>query len=131
MYFYDFNEMPSEYVTPKYSTAFGPLLAGEHLESGLFRFKANEGAVEHAHPSEQVMYVISGKLRVRFGEEIGEIGPGQAFLAPSNVPHQVTALEDSVVFSCKNLGEGISGHRLPDQEITTDRDKVRPDYPLE
>jgi quercetin dioxygenase-like cupin family protein len=124
MYFYDFNELPSEYVTPKYSTAFGPLLAGEHLESGLFRFKANEGAVEHAHPSEQIMFVISGKLRVRFGEEIGEIGPNQAFLAPPNVPHQVTALEDTVVFSCKNLGEGVTGHRLPGQEITTDRSKV-------
>jgi quercetin dioxygenase-like cupin family protein len=124
MYFYDFNELPKEYVTPKYSTAYGPLLAGEHLETGLFRFKANEGAVEHAHPSEQVMYVISGKLRVRFGEEIGILGPGQAFLAPSNVPHQVTALEDTVVFSCKNLGEGVTGHRLPGQEITTDRSKV-------
>jgi quercetin dioxygenase-like cupin family protein len=124
MYFYDFNELPKEYVTPKYSTAYGPLLAGEHLETGLFRFKADEGAVEHAHPSEQIMYVISGKLRVRFGEVIGEIGPGQAFLAPPNVPHQVTAMEDTVVFSCKNLAEGITGHRLPGQEVTTDRSKV-------
>ena len=66
MYFYDFNEMPSEYVTPKYSTAYGPVLEGEHLEAALLRFKANEGAVEHAHPPEQIMYVISGKLRVRF-----------------------------------------------------------------
>jgi len=125
MYFYDFNEMPSEYVTPKYSTAYGPLLAGDSLEVGLLRFKANEGAVEHAHPPEQVMYVISGKLKVRFGEVIGEIGPGQAFRAPSNVPHEVTALEDTVVLSCKNLVEGFGGHRLPGQEITTDRAKVR------
>lgn len=131
MYFYDFNEMPSEYVTPKYSTAYGPLLEGEHLEAGLLRFKANEGAVEHAHPPEQVMFVISGKLRVRFGDQVGELGPGQAFVAPSNVPHQVTALEDTVVFSCKNIVEGFGGHRLPDQEITTERDKVRPDYPVE
>ena len=131
MYFYNFNEMPSEYVTPKYSTAYGPVLEGQHLEAALLRFKANEGAVEHAHPPEQIMYVISGKLRVRFGDTVGDIGPGQAFLAPPSVPHEVTALEDTVVFSCKNLVEGFGGHRLPGQEITTDRDKVRPDYPLE
>lgn len=117
MYFYDFNKLTKEIVTPKYSTAAGPLVAGEHLEAGLFHFKANEGAVEHAHPSEQVMYVISGKLRVRFGEETKELGPGQAFVAPPNVLHQVTAIEDTEVFSCKNLVDGHA-HRLPGQEIT-------------
>jgi hypothetical protein len=33
-------------------------------------------------------------------------------------------MEDTVVFSCKNLAEGITGHRLPGQEVTTDRSKV-------
>ena len=111
MSFYDFNSMPDELMAPKYSTAFGPLLTGEQIEVGLLRFKADAGAVPHAHPHEQIMLVLSGKLRVRFGEEIADLGPGQAFLAPPNVEHQVTALEDSAVLSCKNLIEGIA-HRL-------------------
>lgn len=111
MYYYNFKEMPQEFVTAKYSTAFGGLLTGEHIEVGLLHFKAGEGAVPHAHPQEQVMYVISGKLRVRFGEEVADLGPSQAFKAPPDVEHQVSALEDTEVISCKNLVSG-RGHRL-------------------
>lgn len=111
MYFYSFKDLPQEFVTEKYSTAFGGLLAGKAIEVGLLRFKAGEGAVPHAHPQEQVMYVVSGRLRVRFGEEIGELGPGQAFLAPANVEHQVTAIEDTEVVSSKDVVAGL-GHRL-------------------
>ncbi len=111
MYFYTFKDLPQEFVTAKYSTAYGGLLTGENIEVGLLTFKAGEGAVPHAHPPEQVMYVIKGKLRVRFGNEIAELGPGQAFKAPSNVEHQVTAIEDTEVLSCKNVVAG-HGHRL-------------------
>jgi quercetin dioxygenase-like cupin family protein len=101
MYFYDLNEIPNEAVS--YSTAAGQLVAGEYLKVSLLRFKAQGGAEEHAHSYEQIMVVVRGKLRVRVGEETGEIGPGQAFLAPSNVQHQVTALEDTEVISCKDI----------------------------
>ena len=49
------------------------------------------------------MVVVKGKLRVEIGDEVGEIGPGQALLAPPNIKHQVTALEASEVISCKNV----------------------------
>ena len=111
MYFYNFKELPQEYVTARYSTAFGGLLTGEQIEVGLLHFNAGEGAVPHAHPQEQVMYVISGRLNVRFGDEQAELGPGQAFLAPPNVLHQVTAIEATEVLSCKNVIDG-RGHRL-------------------
>ena len=114
MYFYSFTELPQEYVTAKYSTAYGGLLTGKHIEVGILHFNAGEGAVPHAHPQEQIMYVISGRLSVRFGEETAELGPGQAFLAPPNTEHQVTAIEDTEVLSCKNVIEGY-GHRLPEE----------------
>jgi quercetin dioxygenase-like cupin family protein len=44
--------------------------------------------------------------------EVAELGLGQAFLAPPNVEHEVRALEDTVVLSCKNVVGGY-GHRLP------------------
>lgn len=100
MYFYDLNEIPGEGVS--YSTAAGRLVAGERLKVSLLHFETNGGAEEHAHAYEQIMFVIKGKLRVQVGEEIGEIGPGQAVLAPPNVKHQVTALEDTEVISCKH-----------------------------
>ena len=50
MPFVVFDEVDKEFVTPKYSTAFGELVTGEHIEVGRLTFKQGEGAVEHAHP---------------------------------------------------------------------------------
>src|SRR5688572_29364270 len=112
------DEIDKEYVTPKYSSAFGELVLGERIEVGRLRFEANEGAVEHAHPQEQVMIVISGRLQVELEGISGALGPGEGFHAPPNVPHKVTALEDTVVLSCKDVIDGI-GHKMAPGE--TDR----------
>jgi quercetin dioxygenase-like cupin family protein len=107
------DEIEKEYVTPKYSTAFGELVAGDRIEVGRLRFDADEGAVEHAHPQEQVMIVISGRLHVEIpseGED-AELGPGEGFHARSNVKHKVTAVEDTVVISCKDVVNGV-GHKV-------------------
>jgi quercetin dioxygenase-like cupin family protein len=112
------DEIDAEYVTPKYSSAFGELVLGERIEVGRLRFEANEGAVEHAHPQEQVMIVISGRLQVELEGEAGELGPGEGFHAPPNVPHKVTALEDTVALSCKDVIGGV-GHKMAPGE--TDR----------
>jgi quercetin dioxygenase-like cupin family protein len=112
------DDLESEYVTPKYSSAFGELVLGERIEVGRLRFEADEGAVEHAHPQEQVMIVISGRLQVELEGVAGELGPGEGFHAPPNVPHKVTALQDTVVLSCKDVIGGI-GHKMAPGE--TDR----------
>ena len=112
------DEIDAEYVTPKYSSAFGELVLGERIEVGRLRFEANEGAVEHAHPQEQVMIVISGRLQVELEGVAGELGPGEGFHAPPNVPHKVTALQDTVVLSCKDVIGGV-GHKMAPGE--TDR----------
>ena len=112
------DALESEYVTPKYSSAFGELVLGERIEVGRLRFEANEGAVEHAHPQEQLMIVISGRLQVELEGVAGELGPGEGFHAPPNVPHKVTALEDTVVLSCEDVIGGI-GHKMAPGE--TDR----------
>ena len=95
MPFIHLDEIDKEFVTPKYSTAFGELVAGERIEVGRLRFDANEGAVEHAHPQEQVMIIISGRLHVQMEGGEAELGPGEGFHAPPSVPHKVTAVEDT------------------------------------
>ncbi len=111
MPFFDFDQLQAEYVTPKYSKAFGPLVTGSQIEVGRLRFGAGEGAVPHAHPQEQIVVVLRGRLRVTLGDEARELGPGQGFLAPPNLQHHVTALEDSEVLSCKALVDG-KGHKI-------------------
>lgn len=114
------DEIDKEYVTPKYSSAFGELVLGERIEVGRLRFDAGDGAVAHAHPQEQVMIVISGRLQVEIPSEgvSGELGPGEGFHAPPNILHRVTAVEDTVVLSCKDVIAGV-GHKLAPGE--TDR----------
>jgi quercetin dioxygenase-like cupin family protein len=57
-----------------------------------------EGAVvpTHAHENEQVATVLAGRLRFVVGDEEVEAGPGESVVIPPHVPHEVTALEESV-----------------------------------
>jgi len=61
----------------------------------LIEVTVEKGAVVpmHTHPHEQTGYLISGRVLFELGDEKREIGPGDCWLVPSNVPHQVTALE--------------------------------------
>lgn len=58
-----------------------------------------EGSViaAHAHPHEQITYIISGKCRYTVGEETKEVGTGDSVLIPGNVPHSIVILEDMKV----------------------------------
>ncbi|MGD0765840.1 MAG: cupin domain-containing protein [Dehalococcoidia bacterium] len=51
----------------------------------------------HSHEDEQAGYVIRGRMLFKIGEEEREIGAGYGYLAPGNVPHALTALEDSLI----------------------------------
>ena len=47
----------------------------------------------HAHPHEQITYVISGKCRYTVGDETKEVSRGDSVLIPGNVPHSIVVLE--------------------------------------
>jgi quercetin dioxygenase-like cupin family protein len=84
-----------------YSAGTGPVHRGRAIEVSRLTFDKGRGADVHQHPEEQVMYVLSGRLRVTCGDETYEVEPGEATYNPSNVPHGVTALDDVVVLSVK------------------------------
>jgi quercetin dioxygenase-like cupin family protein len=111
MPFIDLDTAKQEFLTPQHSTAFGALATGESIEVGRLRFKAGQGAERHEHPQEQIMLVIEGRVRIQLADEVAELGPGAGFHAPPGVPHQLWALEDSVVISCKSVVDG-AGHRI-------------------
>ena len=50
----------------------------------------------HSHPHEQIGYLASGRLLFELGDERRELAPGDSWLVPPHVPHQVTALEPSL-----------------------------------
>jgi quercetin dioxygenase-like cupin family protein len=50
----------------------------------------------HQHEHEQVGYIARGRVRFEIGGETRELVEGDSYLARSNVPHGVIALEDSI-----------------------------------
>lgn len=105
------KDIKDEFVTPKHSTAFGKLITGEHIEIGVLKYKAGEGANMHSHPHEQISIILSGRSRVTLDGEVFVVGPGEAVHIPPNVPHQIEILEDSEVISAKSIIDGV-GHRI-------------------
>lgn len=65
----------------------------------LVRHRMRKGWIgtQHAHPHEQLVYVIHGTIVIRAGDAEHRAEAGDSFIVPSNVMHQATALEDSVV----------------------------------
>jgi len=51
----------------------------------------------HSHPQEQVGYVVSGKLKIRVGEETALLAAGDCYYAPAGIPHGAQILEKARV----------------------------------
>jgi quercetin dioxygenase-like cupin family protein len=111
MGFYQLENIAQEFVTPKHSTAFGPLVTGDHVEIGVLQYKAGEGARPHAHPHEQIILVLRGRVRMTVGDDVSELTGRQGAHIPPHVPHRLEAIEDSEIVSCKNVIDGV-GHKI-------------------
>jgi quercetin dioxygenase-like cupin family protein len=106
MPFFKLKEMPESVVAPGESTAFGPTITGEELEMGYYTEPKGTGAKPHHHPSEQIIMVLSGRLRVRIGKDTRDIGPGEVALIPGNQEHEQQALEEGTRFVSFKSAEG-------------------------
>jgi uncharacterized RmlC-like cupin family protein len=70
--------------------------------------KAKTGAHHHG-PVESVIYVVSGRARMRWGERLefmAEAGPGDFIYVPPYVPHQEINASDDQTLSCVLVRSG-------------------------
>jgi quercetin dioxygenase-like cupin family protein len=51
----------------------------------------------HSHPHDQVVYIVSGHLKVICGDQEFEVKSGESFVVRGGIEHQASALEASVV----------------------------------
>ena len=76
----------------------------EKLWAGTVVIHANAKTGAHHHgPVESVIYVVSGKARMRWGEQlefVAEAGPGDFIHVPPYVPHQEINASEDVELSC-------------------------------
>jgi quercetin dioxygenase-like cupin family protein len=65
----------------------------------LVRHQMRKGwqGTSHCHPHEQMVYVISGCIRIKVDSSSWEAAAGDSFIVASNAEHEAEALEDSVV----------------------------------
>lgn len=98
MPFYKLKEMPETIISPGHSTAYGPTITGRELEIGWYAEPKGTGAKPHHHPSEQIIMVLTGRLRMRVGNEVRDMGPNEVALIPGDQEHEQMALEDGTRF---------------------------------
>src|SRR5690242_20050793 len=52
---------------------------------------------EHSHPQEQIIHILSGKMRVIAGGKSYDLVTGDSLYLASNVPHSVETIEETRV----------------------------------
>lgn len=83
----------AEYV-PEMKVWVSVLNTTEHQELIWARFEPGSRYPLHSHPYEQTSVVIQGRMRLTVGDEVREVGPGDMWCAPPDVPHGGEILGD-------------------------------------
>lgn len=77
---------------------FKTLATGTNIMCTVMYYKKGNTVPFHKHPSEQVGYVVEGKLRLKVeNEDLGVIQAGDSYLIRGKMLHSLEALEKSVV----------------------------------
>ena len=88
---FSWETLPAEQVNPDIRRKF---ITG--ARTTLAQFWLRKGALipEHAHESEQLSWVLEGRIRLIVAGESQTLGPGEVLRIPSNLPHSAEVLED-------------------------------------
>jgi quercetin dioxygenase-like cupin family protein len=73
------------------------LVSSERIYQMEVRLEMGSVVPVHQHPQEQIAYVVSGRLRFQVGDTQIEALPGSSIAIPSDTPHAVWTLEESLV----------------------------------
>ena len=65
-----------------------------------FSMQEGGGMPFHTNTVEHEQYVLSGRARIRIGEDDHEVGPEDVLYIPANVPHSYEVLEGPFEFLC-------------------------------
>ena len=88
------QEHPVEALNPSIERQ---TVSTEHLTVARIRLRAGGVVPSHAHPHEQVATVLEGSLRFTLSGDDHVVSAGESVVVPGGIPHEVEALEDSLV----------------------------------
>ncbi|NPV06623.1 MAG: cupin domain-containing protein [Anaerolineae bacterium] len=86
---HDRDDLPWVEASPGISRR---VLAGERLMLVEIRIDADRTVAAHAHPHEQIGYVLEGRVRFRTGGSEKILGPGGTYSVPGGEEHSAEAL---------------------------------------
>ncbi|MDF1593382.1 MAG: cupin domain-containing protein [Desulfobacterales bacterium] len=94
MPFYRFEKLESKFMTPRLSTAHGPMIEGDFIYFCLVSKEPGAGSVVHYHPNELFIFPTVGKINSLVGRDRRMVPPGTFIHIPPYGRHQMTATED-------------------------------------
>ena len=95
MSFFPGSDQELQHVAPGISRRI--LAHGGRLMTVHVAFSAGVSSPPHAHPHEQVSYIVSGRFEWQLGDEKRVLAAGDSAYIPPNVRHGVRALEPSAL----------------------------------
>ena len=88
------HEEPVEQLNPSIGRQ---MLHTDRMTVARIHLAAGAVVPRHQHENEQVANVVSGRLRFIVDDDQVVVGVGDSVTIPPNVPHEVEALEDTIV----------------------------------
>lgn len=82
---------PEPGLTRRVGVANDKLMVVEH------RMEKGWVGARHSHPHEQIVYIVSGHLKVTCGDKTFEVRTGDSFVVRGGIEHQASAVEKSHV----------------------------------
>jgi quercetin dioxygenase-like cupin family protein len=86
------SDVKEEWMNPKISRR---LAVGEREMLGYLKLKKGAIVPPHKHISEQITFVVKGALKFTIAGKDYTVREGEVLIIPSNVVHEVVALEDT------------------------------------
>lgn len=73
------------------------IVEGQHLTFAVVELEPLAQARSHQHPNEQAGIVLRGALHFTIGGDARNLGPGDTYVIPPDVPHEATAGPEGAV----------------------------------
>ncbi len=71
--------------------------SGKTMYQMIAQLDAGSKMPEHRHPQEQVVHILSGRMKLIVDGTAHELAPGDSFYLAANVPHGVETMEETRV----------------------------------
>ena len=82
----------SEFYSPEPGLRRRILAHNDNMMLVEHRMEPDWKGARHAHPQDQLVYVIAGRLRFTCGDQSFDIGAGDSFIVRGNIEHEAAAL---------------------------------------